>query len=185
VSATAPQSVVALAVDQRPTLGTGRLVCIDGPAGSGKSTLAAGIRKLTRCRVVHMDDLYPGWSGLPEIDAQLESLLTPLSQDEVGHYRRYDWGAGRFAETVAVAPAPLLVLEGVGSGASRFADLVTILVWVDAPNDVRRARGLTRDGDTFAPHWEQWARDEALLFTRERTRERADVRVDGTRHQPS
>jgi hypothetical protein len=42
------------------------------------------------------------------------------------------------------------------------------------------ARGIERDGDAFAPHWEQWAKDEAALFARERTRERADVIVDGT-----
>jgi uridine kinase len=170
-----PASVVALALDRPVTLGSGRLVCIDGPAGSGKSTLAHGIRDLAGCRVVAMDDLYPGWSGLPEIDAQLESLLGPLSRDEPGTYRRYDWDAGRFAETVTVDPAPLLVLEGVGSGASRFAHVVTVLVWVEAPRDVRLQRGLARDGDTFAPHWERWAADEAALFARERTRQRADV----------
>ena len=56
-----------------------------------------------------------------------------------------------------------------------------MLVWVEAPYDVRLRRGLERDGDAFAPHWEQWAADEAALFARERTRERADVVVDGTR----
>ena len=88
--------------------------------------------------------------------------------------------AHAFAETVVVEPAPLLVLEGVGSGAARFDDLQTVLVWVEAPYDVRMARGMARDGDAFAPHWEQWARDEAALFARERTRERADVRIDGS-----
>ena len=73
------------------------------------------------------------------------------------------------------------MLEGVGSGASRFAELVTVLVWVEAPHDLRMQRGLARDGDAFAPHWEQWAVDEAELFARERTRERADLVVDGTR----
>ena len=43
------------------------------------------------------------------------------------------------------------------------------------------ARGIARDGDAFAPHWEQWAQDEAALFARERTRERADLVVDATR----
>jgi len=128
-----------------------------------------------------MDDLYPGWSGLPEVDAQLGDLLLPLAQGRPGSYRRYDWLSGRFAETVTVDPAPLLVLEGVGSGACRFAPLTTVLVWVGAPHDLRMERGLARDGDTFAPHWEQWAQDEAVLFEKERTRERADVVVDGTR----
>ena len=180
---------------ERPaTLGEGRLVCIDGPAGSGKTTLAAavdeGFDKLNRrtdrldrrsCRLLHMDDLYPGWSGLPRIDEQLDGLLTPLGEGRTGSYRRYDWVAGEFAETVTVEPVPLLVLEGVGSGASRFDPLRTVLVWVEAPYDLRMRRGIERDGDTFAPYWEQWAADERGLFARERTRERADLVVDGTR----
>jgi uridine kinase len=182
---------VELAMGRAPTLGAGRLVCVDGPAGSGKTTWASGIAggfdRLDHregARVVHMDDLYPGWSGLAEVDDRLAGLLLPLAEGRAGSYRRYDWVAGRFAEAVEVEPVPLLVLEGVGSGASRFASLMTVLVWVEAPYDLRMRRGLDRDGDAFAPHWEQWARDEADLFARERTRERADVVVDSTAPYP-
>ena len=73
------------------------------------------------------------------------------------------------------------MLEGVGSGASRFDPLRTVLAWVEAPYDLRMRRGLERDGDAFAPHWEQWAADEDALFAREQTRARADVVIDGTR----
>ncbi len=176
-----PAAILRLAMERPPALGEGHLICVDGPAGSGKTTLAAALADLGGARVVHMDDLYPGWSGLSEVDAQLADLLVPLGVGAAGAYRRYDWVAGRFAETVTVEPAPLLVLEGVGSGAARFAGLVSVLVWVEAPHDLRMRRGLERDGDAFAPHWEQWAADEVALFARERTRERADVVVDGTR----
>jgi len=177
-----PSSVLQLANDREPTLGNGRLICLDGPAGSGKTTWAEGIAALAAgASVVHMDDLFPGWSGLSRVDEQLDGLLTPLAAGSPGSYRRYDWLAGDFAETIRVEPVPLLVLEGVGSGVSRFAALQTVLVWVEAPYDLRMERGLARDGDAFAPHWEQWARDEADLFARERTRERADVVVDGAR----
>jgi uridine kinase len=176
---TSPGTVLQLALGAEPSLGAGRLICVDGPAGSGKTTLAAGIARLSPgARVVHMDDLYPGWSGLACVDDQLAGLLEPLAEGRPGSYRRWDWVAGAFAETVVVDPVALLVLEGVGSGASRFAPLLTTLVWVEAPHDVRMARGLARDGDAFAPHWEQWARDEAILFEREQTRSRADVVVD-------
>lgn len=176
-----PASVLRLATDRRPTLGESRLVCLDGPAGSGKTTWAAAIAALAPgALVIHMDDVFPGWSGLPRIDEQLHDLLTPLSGGRPGSYRRYDWLAGEFAETVTVEPGPLLLLEGVGSGASRFGALHTVLVWVEAPHHERMRRGIERDGDAFAPYWEQWAADEADLFARERTRERADVVVDGT-----
>jgi hypothetical protein len=137
-------------------------------------------RSATTASIVHMDDLFPGWSGLPHVDEQLDGLLTPLGEGRPGSYRRYDWVAGEFAETVTVEPVPLLVLEGVGSGAARFDPLRTVLVWVEAPYDERLRRGLERDGDAFAPYWEQWARDEQELFARELTRSRADFVVDGT-----
>jgi uridine kinase len=179
----APAAVLELLAARPATLGTGRLVCIDGPAGSGKTTLAEAVAQGFDgvSRLLHMDDMYPGWSGLPRVDEQLDGLLTPLGEGRAGSYRRYDWVAGEFAETVPVEPVPLLVLEGVGSGASRFAPLQTVLVWVEAPHDLRMRRGIERDGDAFAPHWEQWAADEQALFAREGTRERADVHVDGTR----
>jgi len=169
------EQVLALALSRPATLGHGRLICVDGPAGSGKTTLATAMVALTGVPVVHMDDLYEGWDGLPSIDAQLGSLLEPLADGMPGSYRRYDWHAGAFAETVTVPPTDLLVLEGVGSGASAYASLQTALVWVEAPHDVRMRRGIERDGDAFAPYWEAWARGERELFTRERTRERADL----------
>jgi len=180
-----PEEILSLALDRPPTLGSGRLICVDGPAGSGKTTWAAGVAQLApEVSVVHMDDLYPGWSGLPEVDAQLGDLLRPLAEDQPGSYRRYDWVAGELAEWVVVDPGPLLLVEGVGCGTSRFADLVTVLVWVEAPVHLRMERGIARDGEAFAPHWEQWAVDEAEVFARERTRERADVRIDGAPPYP-
>ena len=181
IAATAAD-VLDLALDRSPTLGAGRLVCVDGPAGSGKTTLATGLQDLVPgAVVVHMDDLFEGWAGLPTVDAQLDRLLGPLSEDRPGRYRRWDWHADAWAEEVTVDPVDLLVLEGVGSGSLRAADVTTTLVWIEAPYDVRMRRGLERDGDAFAPHWEEWARAETDHFDRHRTRERADLVLDGTR----
>jgi uridine kinase len=165
--------VLQLARSRPPTLGVGRLICVDGPSGSGKTTLATALGAPT----VHMDELIEGWSGLRTVDAQLEGLLRPQVAGEPGTYRRYDWHAGEYAETVVVPPAPLLVLEGVGAGSLVVADLVTVLVWIEAPLEVRMARGIERDGDAFAPYWEAWAVEEADHFARHRTRERADLRL--------
>lgn len=168
---------LALALARPATLGPGRLVCVDGPSGSGKTTLADRLARLSGAPVVHLDELYDGWTGLPRLPEQLDRLLLPLAEGRPGSYRRYDWHAMAYDGVVTVPPAPLLIVEGVGSGSASYARLCTVLVWVEAPYAVRRARGLARDGDAFAPHWDAWARDETALFARERTRERADLKV--------
>jgi uridine kinase len=169
--------VVAHALGRPALLGTTRLVSIDGPAGSGKTTLARAVAALTGAVVVHMDDLYPGWEGLFEVGPQVLGIVTPLSAGRTGSYRRYDWVAGEYAETHEVAPAPLLVLEGVGSGNRPWRHLVSTLVWVEADPPTRLARGLARDGQAWRGHWERWMADEDRLFAEEKTRVRADLVV--------
>ena len=184
-----PAAAARLALDlahARPaTLGRTRLVVVDGPAGSGKSTLAAAIAELApEARVVHMDDLYDGWTGLGSVSRQLNTLVRPLALGRPGFYRRYDWHRGEYAETVDVEPPPLLVLEGVGSGAAELTAFITVLVWVTAPRPLRRERGLERDGEALAPQWDGWMRQEDALFASQRTAERADLVVDGTGRRP-
>jgi len=175
-----PPEIARAALDltmSRPaTLGDGRLLAIDGPSGSGKSTLAATLAVTApTATVVHLDDLYAGWSGLARIAESLAGLLLPLAAGQPGHYRRYDWVAGDWAEDVFVAPTGLLVLEGVGSGTRDFADLVTTLVWLDVSPEVGLARALDRDGAAYAEQLRAWQRDEAAHYAVDATRERADI----------
>lgn len=171
--------IVERALAARPRLGRVRVVAVDGPAGSGKTTLAAAM-SASGATVLHLDDLYEGWSGLegslwPRLSAQ---VLEPLRRGVPGRYQRYDWHAGAFAEWVDVPVPDLLVVEGCGS-ARRAVDPVAVLrVWVEAPDDLRLERGLARDGADAREHWLTWMADEAAHFARERTRERADVRLD-------
>jgi uridine kinase len=165
--------VLALASSRPPTLGAGRLVCVDGPAGSGKTTLADQLG----APVVHVDDLLEGWSGLATLHRQVLPLLDGLAAGKRGRYQRYDWLAGRRAEVVEVPPAPLLVLEGVGSGSPAWAHLATVLVFVEAGPELRLARGMARDGEQMRGHWLTWMDDEAALLAREDTRARADIVV--------
>ncbi|WP_069387191.1 uridine kinase family protein [Cellulosimicrobium cellulans] len=156
-----------------------RLVVVDGPAGSGKTTLAAQLGEALPAQVLHMDDLYEGWQGLEPAWDRLDGwVLRPLAAGEPGRYRRFDWGLDRFAEWHDVPPAPYLVVEGCGSG-RRAADVVASLrVWVEAPDDLRLRRGLDRDGEDARDHWLAWMEAEREHYARERTRERADVRLD-------
>ena len=172
---TTAADVVAHARSRPARLGSTRLVCIDGPAGSGKTTLASRVAELAGASVVHLDDLYPGWEGLFEVDRIVLDLLGPLAEGRSGRYRRFDWTSYEFAESRVVEPAALLVLEGVGSGNQGWRDLVGTLVWVEAPEAVRFERGLARDGESVRDRWVQWMHDEARLFAQQRTRAAADL----------
>ena len=158
-----------------------RVVCIDGPAGSGKTTLAAGLAgALGGVPVVHLDDLYQGWEqdlGEP-LSARLRAwLLDPWNAGLPGRHLRYDWHAGRYVEWVAVEPAPIVVLEGCGSGAAAIRARAALVVWVDASVDTRLARGLARDGEAMRPQWLDWQRAEQAHFDSDGTGAAADVRV--------
>ncbi|MEQ4207267.1 uridine kinase [Actinopolymorpha sp. B9G3] len=166
---------------EAPRLGPVRLVCVDGPTCSGKTTLAGKLAKvLGDVPVVHMDDLYEGWDGLPGVAARLETwLLGPLRTGAPARYRRYDWTAGTFAEWHAVPACPALVVEGVGSAARVVDGHAVCKIWVEAPTETRYARGMVRDDGGFGPYWDTWAAAERRHFTMEQTRDRADLIVDG------
>jgi dephospho-CoA kinase len=69
----------------------------------------------------------------------------------------------------------MLIIDGVGSGAAAYDELITTLVWVEADRDVRLERGIARDGEQMRAEWVTWLDDEEAVHTRERTRGRADL----------
>lgn len=163
-----------------PRLGTVRLVCVDGPAGSGKTTLAGRLADQLGATVLHLDDMYEGWSGLDGLGERLEEqVLAPLAAGAPARYQRYDWAGARFADWVDLPVPRVLVIEGCGSAAQAVAQRAGLVVFVEAPAQVRLERGVARDGEALRPEWLRWMDLEATHFTRERTRERADVTVDG------
>jgi len=143
---------------------------IDGRSGSGKTTLAAGIAEASGARLLHLDDLYPGWDGLAEGSRSVADALA------TGRYRRYDWEAAAFAETVALDPLRPLVIEGCGAltrrnlaaaraWAARFGRSGSVrAIWMECPEELRRERALGRDGEMFRPHWERWREQEEAHF---------------------
>ena len=81
------EAILGLALSRPPGLGATRLVCVDGPAGSGKTTLAAALVRATRrhglsVALVHMDDVYEGWSGLADAGRRVrEQVVEPLAAE--------------------------------------------------------------------------------------------------------
>jgi uridine kinase len=163
-------------------LGATRLVCVDGPAGSGKTTFAGRLAAALGpgAVVVPLDDLYAGWTLTGAVCRLMAGVLRPVCEGRPGAFHAYDWGTRAFSPDVTAVPAaPVLVVEGCGSGARALAAWCSLLVWVEAPQTLRIARGLARDGAELEAEWRRWQETEAAEFAREGTRERADVRVDG------
>ena len=166
-----------------PRLGGTRLVVVDGPAGSGKTTVADGLALAlgNRAQVVHMDDLYAGWTLTGAVARLSAGVLRPVAQGLDGAYHRYDWAAARFCPTpTPVHRAAVLVVEGCGSAARPVDPWASLRVWVEADPALRLARGLARDGGHLAHEWRRWQRLETGHFRTDGTRERADVVVDGS-----
>jgi len=154
------------------------VVLIDGRSGAGKTSLA---RRLVErwpqrgpVQLVSLDALYPGWDGLEDgVEYARERILAPHARGRIGVWQAWDWETGERAESHAVDPSLPLVIEGSGILTAGTEPLGDLRVWVDAPAAARRERALSRDGDTYRPHWDRWAvqeeqhlrRDEPLART--------------------
>ncbi|MER6947874.1 AAA family ATPase [Nonomuraea sp. NPDC000554] len=164
-----------------PSCGPVRLVAVDGPAGSGKTTLATKLAAELGCQVIHSDDFPIPWDGGPDawFHALDEQVLRPLQQGRPGAFRRYDWHRAEYAELVTVPPAPVLIIEGVGTARRSIAHLLAFTIWLEAPEEERLRRVLDRDGPELEPQWRVWMEAEKAWFAEDGTRARADVRELG------
>jgi uridine kinase len=172
--------VVAHVDSSEPHWGTTRLVVVDGPSGAGKTTLARRVADELSAPTVHMDDLYPGWDGLHDgVLRAHEWVAEPLSRGLPARYRRWDWALDRYAEWVQVPASDVVVLEGCGSAVRPVGDAASTVVWVEADEPVRHARGMARDA-AYEPFWDRWAAQEKDLYAADGTRARADLVFDTT-----
>jgi len=162
------------------TAGT-RVLAIDGRSGAGKTTLSAAVAAALRPRppIVHLEDIYPGWDGLAASTGRLlDWVLDPLARGEPARLRRYDWNRDEYADWVEIPVTPVLIVEGVGCGVSRCAPYLSLLVYLDAPEPVRFARAMTRDGEGYRRHWKRWAEQERRQLAEGDPRGNADLIID-------
>lgn len=166
-----------------PRCGDVRIVTIDGPAGAGKTTLAHLLaRELDDCPIVHMDDLYEGWTQ--DISRTLAEraqawLLVPFRSGLPGHYLKYDWYAGRYAEWLEVPWSPIVIIEGVSAGHPAIAMRASFNIWIEANPELLLERVIARDGEYVRADMETWQTHESFFFENYSVREQADVRLRG------
>lgn len=157
-----------------------RLVAIDGPGGAGKSLFADRLaRFLGGAPVVHTDD-FASWVEPLDWWHRLEAeVLGPLERGEPVRYRAYDWSTRQPGDWRELAASEVVLLEGVSSARRAVADRLTLAIWVETPRAARLARGIARDGEAMRAQWKAWMAEEDAHYAVERSRDRADVIMDG------
>ncbi|MBO0795762.1 MAG: hypothetical protein J2P36_33135 [Ktedonobacteraceae bacterium] len=173
------------------------LVALDGRSGTGKSTLAQTIASRVESAIVVGDDFYAGgnddaWSGFSArekvakvIDWQRmrAQVLEPLLAQKTASWHPLDFQletgwVGWKDETVSLAPAPLILLDGAYSTRPELADLVDLAILVEADDKARRERLVTREGQSFMERWHKlWDPAEDYYFTHVRPRSSFDIIV--------
>jgi anthranilate synthase component 1/para-aminobenzoate synthetase len=165
------------------------IIAIDGRSGSGKTTLAielaARLREHHKVSLFHLEDIYPGWNGLAAgIERYVSTVLSPLRRGEPAEWVSWDWERHYDGEVRTTRPAEIVLVEGVGAAAAAARPLLDAVIWADSSDSDRRARALSRDGETYEPFWDQWAAQEAEWLAADDVPSRADVhvlnRADGT-----
>lgn len=150
-------------------------ILVDGRSGSGKTEFAAALAlAVPGAQLVRLDDIYPGWGGLEAgSEAVHGQILTRF------RWRRFDWASNTLAEWHALDPTRPIIVEGCGALSAVNRALATVAFWVDLDEPTRKRRAFARDGDSYRPHWDEWAAQEDTFIARESPRAHADVIVDG------
>lgn len=159
------------------------VIALDGRSGSGKTSTADALQALDPdLLILHVEDFYPGWDGLlAGIDRVVHDVLTPWQQGNAGKFRPWNWHSSQLENREIEVPLPQskrVLIEGCGAGAQPIASLVSGVVWLTAPEEIRKTRALTRDGDIFRPHWNRWANQEKQLIETDGTPCHADLTIN-------
>ncbi|MFF8372169.1 uridine kinase [Streptomyces lydicus] len=161
-----------------PSCGPVRLIAVDGHAGSGKSTFAGQLAAvLGDAPVVHTDDLATHEELFAWSERFREQVLEPLSRGGTARYGVYDWVRGEFTEERALAPAPVVLVEGVGTGRRALRPYLACLLWMELASEHSWERGQLRDGPGLSAFWSGWIPAERAHFAADPSRPYADFLV--------
>lgn len=105
-----------------------------------------------------MDYLYEGWTGLAVGSATLERILAERAAGLVARWHDWDWDAYTWGAENSLDPDAPLIVEGCGAITPATVPHADRVLWLEAPERVRHARALARDGDDS--WWEGWKEQE-------------------------
>ena len=152
------------------------LVGIGGRGGAGKTTLAQAI---PRAEIVSTDEFWDGSEF--ELSRLRREVFDPLVAGHAARFASFDWAAKAARGERVVEPTGVVVVEGVCALHRMFRGDYAFRVWVEAPRDVRLARGVARDGEAARATWEEiWMPMEDRYIERDDPIAAADLIVDGT-----
>ena len=156
-----------------------RWVGIDGFGASGKSTLAHAIaQSLPGSTVISIDDF--ARAGIPDWNQELFTLevVEPLRCGRTALYRHWDLVADAPLEWVEVPPGEPVIVEGVSAIDKRLRVPWDVTLWVDAPEEIRRARIMARDAPLLLDRWHfDWWPSEQAYARSQQPEERVDAIV--------
>lgn len=149
------------------------VLLVDGRAGVGKTTLGGAVAAgLPGAQLIHMDDVYPNWTGLFEGSRHIaEHAFDPATP----RWRRWSWDTMDWAEWHELDPSAPLVIEGIGSLSRASAPHATLRVNVTLGDLERKRRALRRDGERFAQWWDVWTAQEDDFLAQENPAGLADL----------
>jgi uridine kinase len=130
--------------------------------------------------VVGTDEFWDG-SGFALGRLRAE-VFEPLLAGVPATYASWDWARRRSGPPRTIEPVGVVVVEGVCALHRMFRDDYDVRVWVEAPYEVRLARGVARDGEAARKTWvEHWMPSEDRYIARDDPVSCADVVIDGSR----
>lgn len=187
--------LVAVAESRLRDHGAPLVLALDGRSGTGKSTMAAAVAAcLSSCTVIEGDQFYAGgsneyWESLPAADmadrvidwSRQRPVLEALRDGRDAVWHPFDWTTsepGLAAEPWVSPAAAVIILDGAYSARPELADLVDVRVLVEAPDDVRRARLVEREGEAYTTDWQaRWTAAEDHYFKTVLTPDTVDLRL--------
>jgi uridine kinase len=140
------------------------IIGVAGGSGSGKSTVTRQVLAAIgpdKVAVVILDDYYRDQSHMAPEDRRKQNYdhpdafdwplmaqhLSALRKGEAIEMPVYDFAAdNRSSETIAVKPAPVIVVEGLFAlYDTKLRNMMSLKIYVDTASDVRFIRRLQRD----------------------------------------